>query len=373
MRMLKITALFFTLPLCFTQSTLGRNLTTQTTPLIVVLYTSTGLEVGDDYNNLNLVAEFAFNHFDQENHTKSNVRIIGIDDKDDPAHALEQLKKLAKLDRPTAIIGPIYSNVAMGIKSFIEESKIPLISIFATHNDLTKGAKNIFRICASNRRLVKAMADFLVPEAQKHHLTINAYKDLSDDYSIDLTDNFRMLLNGVKVAYNEVLFRGIQGLDHLQDLNSKIWTPSKNDIIFLTARDDVAGHIMAAIETEPYMVASIDPVTYLGIAKKIKSEKVHIRSVSTSQWLPGKSAYSKLIEEDFKKHFQFPLSITTALTYDAALTVAAALHRAQAKVEPIDKALRDGTQLKGVTGPINLGRDGERVFSDIFFKESFIE
>jgi hypothetical protein len=35
--------------------------------------------------------------------------------------------------------------------------------------------------------------------------------------------------------------------------------------------------------------------------------------------------------------------------------------------------LRDPTQLKGVTGLINLGRDGERVFTDQFLKESFIE
>jgi len=237
-------------------------------PTVVVLYTATGLESGEDVEDLTQVTQFAFDQYDAEKKSKTNIRIIGVDDRDDPVHTLEELKNISAKQRPIAIIGPIYSNVAMGLKEYINQVKVPLISVFATHNDLTRDSDYIFRICASNRRLVKSMADYLIPEVEKHHLNIITFKDLSDDYSIDLADNFRTNIAGVKMGYNEVLFRGVPGLERIQDLNSKIWTPSKNDIIFLPTRDSVAGHVIAALETEPYMVASIDTVSFLKITKK---------------------------------------------------------------------------------------------------------
>src|SRR4051794_33260327 len=109
----------------------------------------------------------------------------------------------------------------MGLKDFINEEQIPLVSIFATHNDLTKNSKYIFRICASNKRLVKSMADYLmqevtVQEEKKHELTITLFKDLSDDYSIDLADTFSRSVEGTKVKINEVLFKGLNGVEHLK-------------------------------------------------------------------------------------------------------------------------------------------------------------
>jgi branched-chain amino acid transport system substrate-binding protein len=342
-------------------------------PLIVVLYTATGLESGEAVEDLTQVTQFAFDQYDSENKAKTDLKIIGVDDKDDPVNALQELKRITAQQKPLAIIGPVYSNVAMGLKDYINQIKVPLMAVFATHNDLTKGSNYIFRICASNRRLVKSMADYLIPEVQKHHLNIITFKDLSDDYSIDLADSFRLNISGIKMGYNEVLFRGVGGLERIQDLNSKIWTPTKSDIIFLPTRDAVAGHVIAALETEPYMVASIDPVSFLKITKKIKKDKTHIKLVSTSQWLPEKTEYSKNIEEAFRKRFGRSMTAATALAYDAAYTIAAAYHRSQSKNELLVKALHDSTRLKGITGTIYLGHDGERVFSDQFLKEDFIE
>jgi ABC-type branched-subunit amino acid transport system substrate-binding protein len=367
--MAKITSLIFVVSLFCISATAAAP----QKPLVVVLYTATGLESGEDVEDLTQVTQFAFDQYDLENHTKSDFKVVGVDDRDDPVHALQELKNISNQQKPLAIIGPVYSNVAMGLKDYINQIKVPLMSVFATHNDLTKGSDYIFRICASNRRLVKAMADYLIPEVQKHHLNIITFKDLSDDYSVDLADTFRLNISGIKMGYNEVLFRGVGGIERIQDLNSKIWTPTKSDIIFLPTRDAIAGHVIAALESEPYMVASIDPISFLKITKKIKKDKTHIKLVSTSQWLPEKSEYSKTIEEAFRKRFGRGMTITTALAYDAAYTIVAAYHRSQSKNELLVKALRDSTRLKGITGTIFLGHDGERVFSDQFLKEDYIE
>lgn len=95
--------------------------------------------------------------------------------------------------------------------------------------------------------------------------------------------------------------------------------------------------------------------------------------MTTSQWLPEKSEYSKTIEEAFRRRFGRSMTITTALAYDAAYTVVAAYHRALAKNLELVKTLHDSTRLRGITGTIYLGHDGERVFSDQFLKEEYIE
>src|SRR6185369_17408710 len=130
-----------------------------------------------------------------------------------------------------------------------------------------------------------------------------AFKDLADDYSTDLADTFRMYIQGVETNYNEILFRGIQGIDRLKDLNSKIWSPTKDEVVFMPVRDIVAGRILAAMETPPHLVAAIDTVNFLNLMTKLKSQKTHIPIVTTSQWLPGKSEFSKKIEDLFKKKF----------------------------------------------------------------------
>jgi branched-chain amino acid transport system substrate-binding protein len=342
-------------------------------PGIVMLYTVHANDDAEQFENLTEVGQFAIDQYDQEHQTKSDFKLFTVDDQDNPQHAQKLLKKIMDDEKPIAIVGPLYSNVAMGLKEFINESQVPLVSTFATHNDLTKNSAFVFRICASNRRLVKSMADYLMPEVQKHNLNIVSFKDVSDDYSTDLADTFRLNISGAKNNFSEVLFRGLSGIERLKDINAKLWRPTKKDVLFLPTRDIVAGKILAAMESEPYMVAAIDTVNFLGLMKKIKSQKTHIKLVTTSQWLPGKSDFSKKIEAAFLKKFRKPMTITSALTFDAAYTVVAAHYRALAKQVPLTTALRDATKVTGVTGLILIGPDGERVFSDQFLKEEIIE
>jgi ABC-type branched-subunit amino acid transport system substrate-binding protein len=341
---------------------------------MVVLYTAKSADEAEDYENLLEVAQFAVEQVESEKKVKSGINLVAIDDKDDPQHSEKMLKKIFADGKPAAIIGPLYSNVALGLKEFVNREQVPMISIFSTHNDLTRDSTYVFRICASNRRLVKSMADYLLPEVEKDGLSITAFKDLSDDYSTDLADTFRLNVSGInKVDYNEVLFKGVSGIEKLRDLNAKIWHPTKKDILFLPTRDIVAGRILAAMEGVPHMVAAIDTVNFQDLMKRVKHQQTHIRLVTTSQWLPQKSEFSKKIEEAFRKRFRRSMTITSALTFDAAYTAAHAHLRAVAKAVPLTTALRDSTKLTGVTGLILIGPDGERVFSDQFLKEEVLE
>lgn len=342
-------------------------------PTFVVLFTEDPRDNNEEYENLRDTAQFAFDFFKEETKSKTEANLIAIDDHDDPQFAEKSLKKIFEKEKPAGIIGPVYSNVAMGLKDFINTNKIPTVSIFATHNELTKNSSYMFRICASNRRLVKSMADYLIPEVEKHHLNMTSFKDLSDDYSTDLADTFRQSTESIKTNYNEVLFRGLTGLEHMKDLNARLWNPTKKDILFLPVQDIVAAKIIASLESEPYLVAAIDTINFMHLMTRLKDQKSHIRLVTTSQWLPQKSDFSKKIEAAYQKRFKRNMTITSALTFDAAYTVAKAYDRALEKGISLDFALRDSTKFSGATGLILIGPDGERLFSDQFLKEEFID
>ena len=79
------------------------------------------------------------------------------------------------------------------------------------------------------------------------------------------------------------------------------------------------------------------------------------------------------MEVTFQKKFTRNMTITSALTFDAAYSAAAAYQRSQDKKISLADALRDSTKVTGVTGLILIGSDGERVFSDQFLKEEVIE
>ncbi len=339
---------------------------------MAVLYTKSGGE-NEEFENLLEISRFAFEQYNAIHRKNFIFNAIEIDDKDDPDFAEKQLAVLVQSTKPIAIIGPLFSNVALSLKDFADKNKIPMISVFATHNDLTKNSQYVLRICASNNSLIKIMADYLLPQIQKNKLNVTVFKDLSDFYSTDLVDAFKKSLMKSGANINEVMFKGLPGVERLKDINSKVWNPSNHDLLFLGTQDLVSSKILSAMESDPYLLATIDPVNFMNIMKKVKKDKTHIRLISTAQWLPGKSIFSKNIEELFKKKFKREMKTTSALTFDAAYGLAAAFDRSRAKNIPLIEALKDGTKVEGVTGNIALGLDGERVKTTSFIKEDLIQ
>lgn len=351
---------------------LNTNVFAEDKPAIVILYTKSGDAV-EQFENIYDVAKFAIAEYNKLNNRNLEFKTIEIDDNDDPILAEKKLTEVLKKEKPMAIIGPIYSNVGLGLKEFVNKNQIPMISIFATHNYLTINSDYIFRICASNKRLVSTLAHHLTPIVNKNKLDVITFKDLSDHYSTDLADTFKKNLIISKINTNEVLFRGVNGLERLKDVNSKVWNPTKKDLLFLATQDFISGKILTSMESEPFAVAAIDPVNFVGIMQKTKKSKMHLKFISTAQWLGGKSDFSKKVEVDFKVYFKRDMRIPSALTFDAVLALLSAYERSLEKKIPLTTALKDGTKVVGLTGNLALSPEGERIFTESFIKEDILQ
>ena len=80
------------------------------------------------------------------------VRLIADDDESKPDVGLTKVKKLTELDRVHMILGPVSSGVALAIRDYLHERKVPLIITQATANVLTaeKASPTVFRTAMSS-------------------------------------------------------------------------------------------------------------------------------------------------------------------------------------------------------------------------------
>jgi branched-chain amino acid transport system substrate-binding protein len=80
------------------------------------------------------------------------VRLIVEDEESKPDAALTKARKLAESDRVHMILGPVSSGVALAIRDYLVEKKVPLIITQATANQLTaeKASPTLFRSAMSS-------------------------------------------------------------------------------------------------------------------------------------------------------------------------------------------------------------------------------
>jgi branched-chain amino acid transport system substrate-binding protein len=80
------------------------------------------------------------------------VRLIADDDESKPDVGLTKVKKLSERDGAHMILGPVSSGVALAIRDYLVERKVPLIITQATANVLTadKASPTVFRTAMSS-------------------------------------------------------------------------------------------------------------------------------------------------------------------------------------------------------------------------------
>jgi branched-chain amino acid transport system substrate-binding protein len=157
------------------------------------------------------------------------IKLIPYDDKGDATEALNAYNKLVSSDNVVAIIGPVTSTPTLSVAEQSASDNVPMITGTATHPDVTKYGKNLFRACFEDPfqggAITRFAADYL--KATKGAIIYNT----SDAYSTGLKDSITATANeiGFTITATEGYAKG--DVDFKSQLTNIIAT--NPDVLFI--------------------------------------------------------------------------------------------------------------------------------------------
>ncbi len=115
------------------------------------------------------------------------VRLIIYDDKHDAVESINAYNKLVTSDNVNAVLGPVTSTPTLAVVQAAAEDKIPILTPTATHLDVTKYGKNVFRACFIDPLQGQSMAKFAKAQGAS---TVAVIYNAADAYSTGLKESF---------------------------------------------------------------------------------------------------------------------------------------------------------------------------------------
>lgn len=117
------------------------------------------------------------------------LQLITEDDEANPEKTTNAFKKLTSADKVNVIIGALTSKCSLAITSLSQAKKVVQISTSSTNDTVTDAGDFIFRACYNDSFQGQVVAQYA-------YETLNGKKaavlyDISNDYSVGLTDNFK--------------------------------------------------------------------------------------------------------------------------------------------------------------------------------------
>jgi branched-chain amino acid transport system substrate-binding protein len=119
---------------------------------------------------------------------KKDVNFVRVESDRNIKEMAEALEKSIRDHKPVAIIGSITSNSAFVVSEIAEKHKIPFITPFATHPDITKGKMYTFRACFDDDYQSAKIADFAIKRLRKKRVAV-LYNEASS-YSMGVRAKF---------------------------------------------------------------------------------------------------------------------------------------------------------------------------------------
>ncbi|MCK5174874.1 MAG: ABC transporter substrate-binding protein, partial [Planctomycetes bacterium] len=108
-----------------------------------------------DGANYGKAARTAIDMAVDEINTKGGVNgaklvVVYEDDKGNPSDALSAFKKLATVDKVSAVLGPFYSSNVLACAPVANRLKVVLLTGTATSDNIRTAGEYVFRVCPSN-------------------------------------------------------------------------------------------------------------------------------------------------------------------------------------------------------------------------------
>jgi branched-chain amino acid transport system substrate-binding protein len=130
---------------------------------------------------------------------QKHIRLHKYDNQQELEGTLRSINT-AIADGVLAILGPQFSSNVMAAGKIVDRAGVPLITPYATHPDVTRNRRFVFRTCFSDNVQGKSLGQFLRDTLDISRVAVMT--NVSNDYSIGLSDIFSedMLTFGGAVA-----------------------------------------------------------------------------------------------------------------------------------------------------------------------------
>jgi len=159
--------------------------------------------------------------------SKKRYNMIIVDTESDVRRALVNLRELLAIQRISAVLGPLNSDVAVSMAPICEYAGVPLITPAATADDLTRMGNSIFQLNPEQKQRAESLADYSTDSLKYRRFAIVAP---ADDYGMEISGAFsqRVERNGGQIV-QQVWYNGTP-----TDINDKL-AALKNEAEYLPA------------------------------------------------------------------------------------------------------------------------------------------
>lgn len=296
------------------------------------------------------------------------VSLVYVDDRSDKVEAATAAKRLLDKDKVSVILGEVASSNSMAMAPVAEKAKTPMITHASTNPRVTKGKKYVTRACFIDPFQGAVMAKYALDSGLKKAVLIT---DAKQDYSVGLSKAFKKAYeaNGGKIVKTILINSGDK------DFNAQVAAikQANPDIIAFTGYYNEAA-LLARQARGMGVKAPFIGADGVGFPELIKiGGKAAEGFMYTDHFneAAASSPEAKAYVEAYHKKYNKTADSMGALAADAYGMILQAMNscikegKASDDKECINTHLRGTKGYKGITGVININKNGDAVKSAV--------
>ncbi|MDR3192916.1 MAG: ABC transporter substrate-binding protein [Treponema sp.] len=297
---------------------------------------------------------------------KYQVDFIYVDNELKPESAVQAAMRLIEQDNVLAIVGPAGSGRAIPAGQINNDSRVPMISPWATNPDVTKNRPYVFRACILDPVQAPAAVKFA---GQQFSGVVRAavLYNVEDDYSKGLAELFRSSWESVHGAGSIRAFESFGEND--KDFSVQL-TKIVNTDAQLLYLPDYYNHVALIVPQAKNLGWGDKPV--LGSDSWGSTDIVTLSNNAVKGYYftdhfaaAGATGITKAFIDQYKASYNESPDSVAALTYDSAKIVLQAIQNAglsgnlQNDREAIKNAIVALKDYAGITGNMTFNADGD--------------
>lgn len=295
------------------------------------------------------------------------INFVVEDEKGDATEAVNAYNKLVNNEEVMAIIGDITSKPAAAVANASQKEKVPVITPTATAANVTTYGENVYRACFLDPFQGSVMAKFAKEKLSAK--TAAVVYNTGDDYSSGVAEAFKKAFE--KAGGKVVAYEGYGASD--KDFKSQL-TKIKGespDVLMVPDYYNTVALVAAQVKEVGLKTTMLGADGWDGVLGSVQDASLVEGAYYSNHYSPKDTDPDvQNFIKNYKAKFNEDPNALSALGYDAAKILIAAIEKAKStdKVKVV-KALKD-IEIKGVTGKISFDENRNPVKSVTVLKIS---